>query len=234
MSAYSTTVLADSPIRYYRLDQTSGTSAIDSGSQGQNGTYTGGFTLNQTSLLRSDADTCVKLNGTTGYISIPITSLPSGAASWSIECWVNLSSLSGTPVAINFGTTGSGTDVELYYEASANSWTVDLDGSTLCHGSTPASINTTYHVVATYDGTSLRLYVNGALDGGPTAITANLGSTYAIIGCYNSNSFFCTGFIDEVAIYNTTLSATRIVAHYNAGISTGHRIICDGYGGVFS
>jgi hypothetical protein len=43
---FSTEVLADSPALYARLGDTFGTTAADSSGNGNDGTYTGGFTLN--------------------------------------------------------------------------------------------------------------------------------------------------------------------------------------------
>src|SRR4051794_39973340 len=45
----------DTPVGYWRLDETSGTSATDS-TGGRTGTYTGGYTLNQTGALSDVAD----------------------------------------------------------------------------------------------------------------------------------------------------------------------------------
>jgi hypothetical protein len=234
MSTYSTTILADSPIRYYRLDETSGTAATDSGSGAHNGTYTGGFTLNQSGLLIGDSDASALFNGTTGYVSIPTTSLPTGAGTWSVEAWVNFSSLANAPQVFFMGTNATNQAIELYYSSTNSRWQADLNGATTVNGAA-ATTNTTYYLAATYDGTQLRLYVNGSLAGGPTTVTANLAYGTALIGSFNASSEFCTGRIDEPAIYSTALSATRILAHYNAGINAGvHRIISDGYGGMFS
>src|SRR3990167_453699 len=74
-----------------------------------------------------------------------------------------------------------------------------------------------YHVVGIYDGTNIKLYVNGALD----ATAAGSGSintdatTPFLIGKYTTNTIF--GLIDEVRIYNRALSAGEVAALYNSG-----------------
>ena len=44
---YDTEILADSPVGYWKLNETSGTTAYDSSGNGNNGTLHGGITLNQ-------------------------------------------------------------------------------------------------------------------------------------------------------------------------------------------
>jgi hypothetical protein len=76
----------------------------------------------------------------------------------------------------------------------------------------------TYHVAGTYDGTTMRLYLNGvqvattALTG---AVTQNTNTL--TIGSWDGSSEFLRGSIDEVAVYGTALSAARIAAHNTAG-----------------
>ena len=74
-----------------------------------------------------------------------------------------------------------------------------------------------YHVVGIYDGTNIKLYVNGALD----ATAAGSGSintdatTPFLIGKYTTNTIF--GLIDEARIYNRALSAGEVSALYQSG-----------------
>jgi hypothetical protein len=63
-----------------------------------------------------------------------------------------------------------------------------------------------------------RLYLNGvevasaALAGGGSASTNNL-----YIGSWKGASEFFAGSVDDVAVYNTAVSAARVTAHYDAG-----------------
>jgi hypothetical protein len=101
----------------------------------------------------------------------------------------------------------------------ATVWTAS--GNKSLDGATVLQTNTWYHVAQTYDGATLKLYVNGKLDGqlaatGPMVTTTEpvrLGGG-ADNGCtaYNYN-----GILDEPAIYNRALSSNEIAAIYNAG-----------------
>ena len=87
--SYKNTVLADSPLVYYRLDEASGTTATDSSGSGHNGTYSAtGVTYSVTGAIRGDADKAVTFNGTTGDVTVPSPINPTGSAT--LECWVKI------------------------------------------------------------------------------------------------------------------------------------------------
>lgn len=76
-----------------------------------------------------------------------------------------------------------------------------------------------YHVVGSYDGSAVRLYVNGVLEDQRLAsFPLNYGTRPVFIGSteepYNGR---LKGVVDEVSIYNRALSASEIQAIYNAG-----------------
>ena len=41
--------------------------------------------------------------------------------------------------------------------------------------------------------------------------------SFDVLGNLNNNSRYAFGYIDEMAVYHSALSSTRIQAHYNAG-----------------
>ena len=115
--SYNDAVLCDSPYVYYRLGDTSGTNAPNQGTlASMNGTYTGGFTLNQAGTLAPpaftdeaggtnttgyDLDGSVLLNGSTGYVSVPtnvnIDALAvSPTTDWALEAWIYPTALRNT------------------------------------------------------------------------------------------------------------------------------------------
>jgi hypothetical protein len=83
-----------------------------------------------------------------------------------------------------------------------------------------------HHVALTYDGTTYRLYIDGVADGTLASATAPKTTTSDPMGIgYRSgasNEFF-NGVIDEVAVYNTALSAARIAAHSAAAAGAAAR-----------
>lgn len=218
-SAYSDEVLADSPLLYYRFDETSGTTVTDSSGNSNDGTYYNSVTLNEPSLLASDnVSKAISLTAGTDYIGFP-TGLVTGQTSWTIELWANApNKASGEGFSVFMGTnTGS---AAAFIDFKNNNITFGGYSNDLGYAYTYN--NTTVHVVYTYDGTTRRGYINGVQVASDTP-TLTLGSAYGIIGYHpyygpGSASGDYVGTLDEVAIYNTALSATRIQAHYNAGI----------------
>ena len=219
---YLDAVIADSPLRYYRLDETSGTTVYDATGNGNNGTLHGGYTQNATGALTGDADTAIVLNGTTGYANLPLTSLPSGNSVWTSEAWFNINALPGSGVAMiaAWGSNATKSDAQLYVNSSGFAACDTNSGPAVVSGA--ISLHVWHHVAGTWDGTNIRLYIDGALIGTSGATgPLTLGSTYAGIGAWTAgyvNEF--NGAIDEFAIYGTALSAARILAHYNAGHNT--------------
>jgi hypothetical protein len=66
------------------------------------------------------------------------------------------------------------------------------------------------HVVATYDGTTMSLYLNGIHNSDKQDTDPRITSTAMGIG----ENF--VGSIDEVAIYDHALDAGRVSAHFHA------------------
>ncbi|MCX6927620.1 MAG: immunoglobulin domain-containing protein, partial [Verrucomicrobia bacterium] len=81
---------------------------------------------------------------------------------------------------------------------------------------------TWYHLAVSFDGTTARLYVNGALavSGYPTSyIPATYGGV--TISARIDNNYVAQSTAEELAIYTNALSAGTIAAHYSAATTNG-------------
>lgn len=83
------------------------------------------------------------------------------------------------------------------------------------------------HVVATWDGSVAKLYVNGALINAANDIPVGQSTVYnpsttatLTIGALGDNSSPYRGRVDEVAFYPSALSLEKIAAHHAAASST--------------
>jgi Concanavalin A-like lectin/glucanases superfamily/Immunoglobulin domain len=108
-----------------------------------------------------------------------------------------------------------GLNVAFYVNTDPWSWS-EVDSS----GEIP--IGEWTHLVGTWDGTYLSLYVNGALDqqAAPGVVPWDSGCPFSIGGandlCGGSGQYF-PGLIDEATLYNTALTPDQVQALYNAG-----------------
>jgi hypothetical protein len=225
-SGYRSAVLADAPASYWRVGEASGVSALDEVG-GRNGSYQNTPTLGAPGALTGDSNTAVGLNGTNEYVEVPY----SGAlnpASFSLEAWAYPTGGSGSfrSVISSRDYSASGPLVRGYmlYASSANVWELWLGtgtGFVKLIGPT-VTLNSWTHIVATYDGTTARLYLNGTLAAsGNLAYSPNTSRPLRLgAGKNETNSDYeFPGRLDELAIYPTALTDTRVQAHYQAGTS---------------
>ena len=218
-NTYVDIVHADAPLRHYRLGETAGTSAYDIGGMANTGTLHGGVTLGVSGAIAGDTDAAETFNGTTGYISLPVTGLPTGNGAWSLECWFKISANpAGTAVLVNFGLWGTTRAApHIGVNSSGGVYAGTFNGDTAATAG--VSLNTWHHAAATWDGTTLRVFVDGAA--GPTATPGALaiGTHGASIGASENAATWFPGSLDEVCFYGVALSATQIGNHYTAGHS---------------
>jgi predicted transcriptional regulator len=74
-----------------------------------------------------------------------------------------------------------------------------------------------YHVVGTFDGANMTIYVNGSQEA--TQVMTNQPTTYTAttyIGDYNAGGYPSSSNISSVRLYNRPLSAAEIRQNYQA------------------
>jgi len=225
---YAAEVIADSPIAYWRLGETSGTTAVDE--VGTNdGTYVGSPTLGATGLLAGESDTAVDFAPSdSDYVEVADSPAISPTAALTLEAWVEFDALPVTYPRIIAKDDTAGQSYQLLVEASTSKpfFRVKDSTDTTWHGGvfdTALNAGEAYHLVGTFDGTTLRAYVNGTQEATTYSFTGavNDGATVLRFGRHgNLSGSYWDGRIDEVAIYDSALSSTRVQAHYDAGAST--------------
>jgi hypothetical protein len=216
---YMAQTLLSSPSRYLRLGEASGTNAVDISANAQNGTYVNAPTLGVVGGVVGDPDTAITLaSASSQRVTVPPAGLPTGNGAFSARIAFKFAA---NPAAIShiigFGnsTATIHQDYQLYQNTNG-SVTVDV----VTTGAVTSAALTTgvWHLLHfTWDGTTLRLYVDGSSVGTPTTPGAqNVPSSgrACTIGSTVAAGSFLTGSVDEFATYNSTLSATQITADW--------------------
>lgn len=160
------------------------------------------------------------LNGSDSSIRVAAPSgLPSGAAPRTVAAWIRSAGpTSGTKYQTVFGYGSPGIDggsFLLEWGGDTNDRRLYLTGwNRDLAGSSQLSYGQWYHVAATYDGATVRLYVNGIEDASaPRSLNTVIGSNYAAIGTSPPNdgwhSFF-NGLIDDLSVFDRVLGAAEV------------------------
>jgi PKD repeat protein len=227
--AYGQAVYNASPDIYWRLEETSGNTAIGSDPYGTNGTYSGtATTRNQAGVLPGTTDKAVKFNtaliGTGGGVVSSNTQV-SNPTTYTEEIWFKTSTTKGGKL-IGFGDAKTGLsnnyDRHIYMQNDGRivfgTWTGQANTIT---SPTPLNNNQWHQAVATQGADGLKLYVDGQLVGTNPATGAQAYNGYWRIGgdnTWGSSSPYFSGTLDEAAVYPTVLSAQDVANHY--GLAT--------------
>jgi hypothetical protein len=219
---YAAAVIPTAPVGYWRLNESSGTVAANLGSGANlNATYNS-ITLGTPGPRPPEFNgfepnnNAPTFNGTSGFVT-GSAGLLSGRGAFTIGGWIKPAATPGSRIglfgqndAVEFGFI-SGTTIQCW-TPSGGSVNVNY----------PFPMNTWHHVVAVGDGTSIRIYFDGALAGTGGSSTANYGtSTFPFNigggGIYDATGNFFNGQIDEVVVYHRALSAAEVQSLYQAG-----------------
>ena len=154
----------------------------------------------------------LSFNGTNARVNIPNSASLQLSNGMTLEAWVNPS----TTTSVWRDVIYKGDD-NYYLEATSDNGGKPAVGGTFggsnanVFGSTPLGDQRLELLAVTYDGATIRLYVNGTLVGSQAKTGAITSSTNQLqIGGDRLYGQYFTGLIDEIRIYNTALSAAAI------------------------
>jgi hypothetical protein len=197
----------------FSFNEATGTSAHDASGRNNTGTLAGGVKRSQAGKHGG----ALSLDGVDDWVTVADAASLDLTAGMTIEAWVNPATLSGWRTVIMKETAG-GLAYVLYandnvpkpaaYVRMAGRSNSDGTG-----GSAALPLNVWTHLAATYDGATVRLYVNGSAAGSAATSGSIVTSTLPLrIGGNAVWGEYFHGLIDEVRIYNRALSAAEIQA----------------------
>jgi len=220
--AYGAAVYNNDPLLYWRLNDTTGTAAADSGQQGNPGTFSGGSpTKGVTGAISGTSNAAVNFNSQAIVSSDTKFTNPT---TYSLETWFNTTTTTGGKL-IGFGDKQTGLssnyDRHIYMQDDGRLVFGVYTGQTnVITTANPYNDGSWHYVVATQSSDGMKLYVDGALVGTNPQTAAQSYSGYWRIGgdqTWGSTSPYFTGTLDEVAVYNTELTAAQVSDHYAIG-----------------
>ena len=166
----------------------------------------------------------VDLDGTDDVIDVGHITAINSASNISISGWFNASSFPHSSFnSLWGGGAGYNQHTSRFWLSCNNgsSFTIYFGTSTNFTFSYSISTGTWYHVVFTLDGSTAKLYVNGSQAGSTVttapSLTSASGNNFEIGGNPTYRPYLWDGLIDEVAIFNSTLSASDVTSIYNSG-----------------
>ncbi|MBV1851480.1 LamG domain-containing protein [Catellatospora tritici] len=210
------------PLRYayWRLDETGGSTAADSGTMSADATLSGGAAFG-TGYVDGSGGVVFGAPGavtTAGPVLDP-------AGSFTVQAWVNPASLDGNRTVLS-QEGADGTGFKLYYDAGVGAWcfgVVDEAGgapTTACaSGAMPPTVGEWRELAASYDAITAQLtvYVGGGWDCGGEQSTVTRTTATAATGPFTlgraAGGESWLGMIDDVYARQRTLSSASICQH---------------------
>ena len=164
---------------------------------------------------------CLSFDGSGDYVNCRDIDGVDGVTRLTVEAWIKWGGISGGLTAAR-----EFHRKETVYAFGAG-WAANkarfwiYDGAWKNSGNSTTSIGdgNWHYIVGVYDGTYLKIYVDGVQESSNNigATTLNSNSNPVIIGSNGGSSEFWNGLIDEVAIFDIALTAEEIKKRYQAG-----------------
>jgi CotH kinase protein/Concanavalin A-like lectin/glucanases superfamily/Lamin Tail Domain len=216
--SFATKLLGTQPIAYWRLNETNGVAAANSGTTGveDEGGYIGNFTLGQAGPRPPQYPTfeannyAPVFNGTNSYVNGPyemVNELPA----FTIAGWIYPTATQNSRT----GLFGQNDTMEFGFNSSSTIQIWTPVGSV--SAAYPFPNNQWHYIMAVGSGSQLSLYFDGNLAGSTSISAANYGgSEYNFNigggGVFDPTGNFFQGQIDEVAVWFRALATNEISA----------------------
>lgn len=238
--AYRDSVLADAPIGYWRLGDTSVGVAQDETAFDRDLSHINinAGDLGRPGAVAGDPDTAVRLSGSSAVLERNLGASPSSdfafasGQSFSLEYWIRTTQV--PPAASNVGLLTKSYDsaqaIPWYLMRMSDTGKADIylrSPDKVAVGLTSVNDGQWHHVVGVYDtkgGASttdgeLRLYADAKLEGAAGSVPLAAGGTNTrplVFGRHAGRHY--SGWLDELAIYRTALTPDEIFQHYLLGV----------------
>ncbi|HZL92980.1 MAG TPA: LamG-like jellyroll fold domain-containing protein, partial [Vicinamibacterales bacterium] len=207
----------------YGFEEGTGTSTTDGSGNSNTGTVSGA-----TWTTAGRFGNALQFDGSNDRVNVADAASLDLTTGMTLAAWVYPTSATGWRAVVMKEATSSTEAYLLYANDSANrpAGYVRAGGSLRSvRGTAALPVNTWSHVATTYDGTTLRLFVNGTQVGTLAVTGAIATSNRALrIGSKGSTRYFA-GRIDEVRVFNRALSVSELQGTMNAPVVGGGAVV---------
>ncbi len=205
--------LLDNLISYWKLDEASGNAAD---SHGSNTGTASNITYGATGIINDAFD-----HNAVGDCDLGQPGDFRDVAAFSIQAWFKTADGTSTINSLfsNMAGGSSADSYNFYCQNKKLQFFCEATSSVNTAGGTDIDNDAFHHGVAVYNGTDMRVYVDGSLDNTAAGNTGTVGdnSHDVKIGEAVANSTFFNGELDEVAFWDRALTATEVTELYNSG-----------------
>ena len=223
---YRDEVLADNPAGYWRLAETSGSTAVDETANANGGTYLGGVTRGVLGALPGDPNRAARFDGADDRVSMgdPASEIfDFGSGDFALEAWLK-TSVNADRIVLGKGTSGRYWHVEvtddLGHVGQLRATARAGSGVAVAYSLARVDNGAWHHVVVLFDrDAGITFYVDGVASGfTAAAIAGNISNSTALQLAKTGNLASFSGDLDEVVVYRGLLTPARIQAHFQAAV----------------
>lgn len=236
---YGASVYGLDPVLYWRLGETTGSTAADSGRDQAHGTYvasgSSGIARGEPGALAGVNNPAVRFTSSKSFLGswnnrqIVVSSRQySGPSTYAIEGWFKTTSTGGGKI-IGFGNSNSNAanasssyDRHVYMTpAGALKFGTFTDTANVLTAPGTYNDGSWHHVVAQQSAAGMALFIDGVLAASNSVTGAQDYSGYWRVGGDSTweGDPFWVGTVDEIAIYHGPLTANDVLQHYQMGTS---------------
>jgi alpha-mannosidase len=195
----------------YRFGEGVGTATADSSANGNGGTLVNGPSW----ITAGKYGGAIDFDGVNDYVRVADSASLDLGRTGTVEAWVKLDTLNRWQSVVAKGSANSDPSHNYAIElSSSNRWNCILGNGTASltlQSSTMPTANQYYHLACAWDGTTVRLYVDGVLGASSTQLMTPAGNAAPLaIGQFGGDADRLDGVIDEVRIYGRALSQAEI------------------------
>lgn len=208
-------------VAYYHCNENGGTTLVNSCSGNGAGNGTTQAALTWTASPIQFAGNAINFDGSDDYVNVPYNSSLDITSAITLEAWVYATKNTGIQDVISKSSASVNTGY--IFPRTDDGWAhvviyLHINGGWRTLSAVYPSLNAWHHLAATYDGTTIKIYIDGTL-AASQAQTGSIATNTNVLLLGNQSGFsseYFGGYGDEFRIWNVARTQAQIQANMNA------------------